>query len=169
VIDYDDDHGRTHNLDGYEDYLRRELPPIVRRQLEQELERELNFVEEGLKRRVIDIVRNLQVTLFRSYQQLEDGAPEPEASVRPTESPATLTDAGDAENTIGSPIGSMPDPLNILDDPWFGSFDGESFNFGQLSAVPWVGDPSAGFSDSGYSSTNLEIEKQGEDLFGYPD
>ncbi|EJT71581.1 hypothetical protein GGTG_10837 [Gaeumannomyces tritici R3-111a-1] len=78
---YEDNDLNKGELEGFEDYLRRELPPLVRRQLEQEVERELNFVEEGLKRRVINMVQGLQLTLLQSYRKLEESeAAQPEAA-----------------------------------------------------------------------------------------
>ncbi|KLU91484.1 hypothetical protein MAPG_10002 [Magnaporthiopsis poae ATCC 64411] len=77
---YEDNDLNKGELEGFEDYLRRELPPLVRRQLEQEVERELNFVEEGLKSRVINMVHGLQLTLFQSYRKMEESeASQPEA------------------------------------------------------------------------------------------
>lgn len=87
-------------LEGFEDYLRRELPPLVRRQLEQEVERELNFVEESLKSRVINMVRGLQLTLLQSYRKMEESeASQPEAA-----GPApSLSNKSSSENSLFSP------------------------------------------------------------------
>ncbi|KAL2873852.1 hypothetical protein SGCOL_011000 [Colletotrichum sp. CLE4] len=128
------------NLGGYEDYLRRELPPLVRRQLEKEVERELSFVEEGMKQKVIDIARNLQLTLFKGYQQLENqerGLQDP-PSVIPSSSSETggsfftATDTSPSTMTTSGTTPEIPDPLDIFGDPAIPDFD---FNF--LADIPF--------------------------------
>lgn len=71
----------------YGEYLARELPPRLRRELERDLERDLNIVEEGLKRKAVDLVKSLARELFRDFQHslqstgapsrrlFEDGSP----------------------------------------------------------------------------------------------
>lgn len=142
------------------------------------MERELNFVEEGLKRRVIDIVRNLQLTLFRSYQQLEDvnakaeqaptpspadAPPFPEATISPvTNTPGTSVGVAQSESATDvsvdfsdvSSFAYLPDPLGILDSSTYSLF-GSDFDFGQF--MDGVGaassmDDSTNFSESGYSA-----------------
>ncbi|KAF3811813.1 hypothetical protein GCG54_00014568 [Colletotrichum gloeosporioides] len=127
------------NLGGYEDYLRRELPTQVRRQLEKEVEQQLSFVEEGMKQKVIEIARNLQLTLFKSYQQIE-------TQERDTEGPSpsagyisnsdfvsfTATDTSPSTMTTAGTTPEMPDPLEIFGgDPAI-----PDFNFDFLSQVP---------------------------------
>ncbi|KAL8410359.1 hypothetical protein RB596_000173 [Gaeumannomyces avenae] len=58
-------------LEGYKDDLQREFPPLVRHYIEQKFEREFNFVEEGLKRRAIEIFHQSYLKLFQSYRKLE--------------------------------------------------------------------------------------------------
>ncbi|KAK1523793.1 uncharacterized protein CCOS01_08880 [Colletotrichum costaricense] len=128
------------NLGGFEDYLRRELPPLVRRQLEKEVERELSFVEEGMKQKVIDIARNLQLTLFKGYQQLENqerGLQEPlsvdaSSSSEMGASFFTATDASPSTMTTGGTTPEIPDPLDIFGDPAIPDFD-----FGFLADIPY--------------------------------
>ena len=152
---------------------------MVRQRLERELERELDFVEEGMKRRVIDIVRNLQLTLFRSYQQVEDanakaeqegtpsqGSPPPAytepltASTLSPFTPVTSVGTVQSDSTSDPPqgfadfpdFGDLPDPLNIMGDSEYPYFGGE-FDFGHFLGGPVVGVPedmSGRFSDSGY-------------------
>ncbi|KAK1622375.1 hypothetical protein BDP81DRAFT_400342 [Colletotrichum phormii] len=128
------------NLGGYEDYLRRELPPLVRRQLEKEVERELSFVEEGMKQKVIDIARNLQLTLFKGYQQLENqdrGLQDPPSVVPSSSSETggsffTATDTSPSTMTTSGTTPEIPDPLDIFGDPVIPDFD---FNF--LADIPF--------------------------------
>ncbi|KAI8191398.1 hypothetical protein K4K53_002090 [Colletotrichum sp. SAR 10_77] len=127
------------NLGGYEDYLRRELPTQVRRQLEKEVEQQLSFVEEGMKQKVIEIARNLQLSLFKSYQQIE-------TQERDTEGPSpsagyisssdfvsfTATDTSPSTMTTAGTTPEMPDPLEIFGgDPAI-----PDFNFDFLSQDP---------------------------------
>jgi hypothetical protein len=51
----------------YERFLRRELPAAVCRELEITVEKELSPVEDQLKNRLINIVRDLQLQLFQTY------------------------------------------------------------------------------------------------------
>ncbi|KAK6222192.1 hypothetical protein QIS74_04447 [Colletotrichum tabaci] len=128
------------NLGGYEDYLRRELPPLVRRQLEAEVERELSFVEEGMKQKVIDIARNLQLALFKGYQQLENqeryhlGPQCVEASASQTDrSTTSLTnDTSPSTMTTSGTTPEIPDPLDIFNADAIPDFE---FDF--LSEVPF--------------------------------
>ncbi|KAK2729243.1 hypothetical protein CKAH01_10331 [Colletotrichum kahawae] len=129
------------NLGGYEDYLRRELPTQVRRQLEKEVEQELSFVEEGMKQKVIEIARNLQLTLFKSYQQIESqerNIEGPSPSIGDMSSPGfgissfIATDTSPSTMTTAGTTPEMPDPLEIFGgDPAIPDFD---FDF--LSQVP---------------------------------
>ncbi|TIC89996.1 hypothetical protein CH35J_012309 [Colletotrichum higginsianum] len=128
------------NLGGYEDYLRRELPPLVRRQLEAEVERELSFVEEGMKQKVIDIARNLQLALFKGYQQLENqerhhlGPQCVEASASQTDRSTTspTNDTSPSTMTTSDTTPEIPDPLDIFNADAIPDFE---FDF--LSEVPF--------------------------------
>ncbi|TDZ40484.1 hypothetical protein C8035_v004144 [Colletotrichum spinosum] len=141
-------------LGGYEDYLRRELPTLVRRQLEQEVERELSFVEEGMKQKVIEIARNLQLALFKGYQQLEsrekcvdqDASPGAgwDGSISETagSSSFTTTDTSPSTLTTQGTTPEMPDPLDILyGDPAIPDFD---FGFLSGAAGAQAHDPTKG-------------------------
>ncbi|EFQ33100.1 hypothetical protein CGRA01v4_13252 [Colletotrichum graminicola] len=126
------------SLGGYEDYLRRELPPLVRRQLENEIDRELSFVEQGMKQKVIEIARNLQLTLFKGYQQLENqehGVQDPPS----VDAPASQTDGSTSSATDTSPSSmtsvttpDIPDPLDL-----FSNYTHPDFDFTFLSEVPF--------------------------------
>ncbi|OHW98968.1 hypothetical protein CSPAE12_02357 [Colletotrichum incanum] len=131
------------SLGGYEDYLRRQLPPLVRRQLEKEVDREFSFVEEGLKQKVIDIARNLQLTLFKGYQQLENqerGVQHPpsfDASDSRTDgSTFSAPDTSPSTMTTGGTTPEFPDPLEIFSDHVFPDLD-----FNLLSEVSYTEQP----------------------------
>ncbi|KAJ4298221.1 hypothetical protein N0V90_006120 [Kalmusia sp. IMI 367209] len=51
----------------YEQYLRRELPSAVRRELERVVQDELTPLEERLKSQLVGIVRDVQLELFQAY------------------------------------------------------------------------------------------------------
>ncbi|KAI8243335.1 hypothetical protein K4K57_004846 [Colletotrichum sp. SAR 10_99] len=170
------------NLGGYEDYLRRELPTQVRRQLEKEVEQQLSFVEEGMKQKVIEIARNLQLSLFKSYQQIE-------TQERDTEGPSpsdgyisnsdfvsfTATDTSPSTMTTAGTTPEMPDPLEIFGgDPAI-----PDFNFDFLSQDPSAQsqgpekscDPAFGidpYATSGPPTIQPGMEMFGGQQFGMP-
>ncbi|KAF0316775.1 hypothetical protein GQ607_015977 [Colletotrichum asianum] len=163
------------NLGGYEDYLRRELPTQVRRQLEKEVEQQLSFVEEGMKQKVIEIARNLQLSLFKSYQQIE-------TQERDTEGPSpsagyisssdfvsfAATDTSPSTMTTAGTTPEMPDPLEIFGgDPAI-----PDFNFDFLSQVPSAEsqgpekacDPA--FAIDPYATSGPPMIQPGMEMFG---
>ncbi|KAH9229219.1 hypothetical protein K456DRAFT_1728675 [Colletotrichum gloeosporioides 23] len=170
------------NLGGYEDYLRRELPTQVRRQLEREVEQQLSFVEGGMKQKVIEIARNLQLSLFKSYQQIE-------TQERDTEGPSpsagyisssdfvsfTATDTSPSTMTTAGTTPEMPDPLEIFGgDPAI-----PDFNFDFLSQDPSAqsqgpeksSDPAFGidpYATSGPPTIQPGMEIFGGQQFGMP-
>lgn len=77
-VDYDYDltlEQKTDNFPGstgfarYEEFLSRELPRHVRKELELAMDSELEPIEDRLKSRLVDIVRSCQEKLFRMYQE----------------------------------------------------------------------------------------------------
>lgn len=56
-------------LADYEDYIRRELPSLVRRNLEEIVCRETQPLEASLIANLVDIVRSCQETISRSYRE----------------------------------------------------------------------------------------------------
>ncbi|KAI8315536.1 hypothetical protein K4K59_001144 [Colletotrichum sp. SAR11_240] len=165
------------NLGGYEDYLRRELPTQVRRQLENEVEQQLSFVEEGMKQKVIEIARNLQLSLFKSYQQIESQeqdteGPSPSAGyVSSSEfgiSSFIATDTSPSTMTTAGTTPEMPDPLEIFGgDPAI-----PDFNFDFLSQDPSAQsqgpekacDPA--FGTDSYATSGPPTIQPGMDMFG---
>lgn len=181
---YEDTDLNKGELEGFEDYLRRELPPLVRRQLEQEVDRELNFVEEGLKRRVINMVQGLQLTLLQSYRKLEEsevaqpGAAGPALAASSDLTPdmngesssdnSLLLDQADPAVRVASPASQRTelvhssgpfDELGGWDDvqshPYMAADD---FDF-LGSSVPLADSYSVLASDSGYTSGGGDVDK----------
>lgn len=60
---------RDEELDQYEQYLRRELPRVVRNRLQQVVPGYTEPFESEIRRRLVDVVRDSQAELFRSYRQ----------------------------------------------------------------------------------------------------
>ncbi|KAK2009313.1 hypothetical protein LZ32DRAFT_426215 [Colletotrichum eremochloae] len=59
----------------YEQFLRRELPSHVQRQLELRIEERLNPIEESLRSELVDIIRDTQIHLFNTYRSLRSSTP----------------------------------------------------------------------------------------------
>jgi hypothetical protein len=78
VLDYDScqtvDHHRRREFAQIEQYSRRELPRLVRRELELRVRRSYSTIEERLRSELIDIVRDCQSEVFRSYRQANDSS-----------------------------------------------------------------------------------------------
>lgn len=72
-LDYDSDqtlnHHRRDEFAQIEKYARRELPRLVRRELELRVQRSCSTIEDQLKRELVDIVQHCQSEIFRSYRQ----------------------------------------------------------------------------------------------------
>ena len=105
-------------LSRYEQYLRRELPPAVRRELELALDRNLEPLEERLKAQLIEIVRDLQLQLFQSYTRHHNstGGAVNEVTQSSTHSEVTLNHAVGVNtlNQAGIPSCDAPSILPIV-------------------------------------------------------
>ncbi|TLD12574.1 uncharacterized protein PgNI_04789 [Pyricularia grisea] len=86
----DEDVKKEDQLEDYKAYLRRDLPPLVRNWLEQEVGRHLDPDEDELKRRVIEIARKLQLELFESYLKSEDPEAPGTALAEPETAPSAV-------------------------------------------------------------------------------
>ncbi|KAH0545448.1 hypothetical protein FGG08_000449 [Glutinoglossum americanum] len=58
----------SNEISSYEAFSRRELPRLVRRQLEAAVENEVQPIEEELKARLVEIVRDCQASVFLMYR-----------------------------------------------------------------------------------------------------
>jgi len=68
----------SRDLADYEDYARRELPRLVRTNIEEVLRREMQPVEASLVRNLVNTIQECQDRLFRSYfERARDQAPQP--------------------------------------------------------------------------------------------
>ncbi|KAK1984977.1 hypothetical protein LZ30DRAFT_709833 [Colletotrichum cereale] len=60
----------------YEQFLRRELPSHVQRQLELRIDERLNPIEESIRSELVDIIRDTQILLFNTYRSLRSATPQ---------------------------------------------------------------------------------------------
>lgn len=148
----------SNELAQYEQYLRRELPPAVRRELEIAVKKEFSPLEERLKSQLINIVRDLQLQLFQSYTQSRRVVASDAPVLDPT---SAMTAAGRSENRMSDPpqtvIPEYQDttlenqlapyqPAPPLENSTNVDFDAVLFQFDDLS----------GFEDSAYGSLFAE-------------
>lgn len=90
-------------------FIRREMPTLVRRELEVLFQDEFRDVEERLRPRVAEIVLNLQPRLLRLYKQSQMPLSEygPQSSSEPTLTPA-LSQGMESGASSGTPIIAEP-------------------------------------------------------------
>jgi hypothetical protein len=160
LLDYDYDRAADHlsqrspnfaEFAHYEEFLSRELPPRVRRELEIAVEKELEPVEERIKSQVVDIVRNLQLKLFRSYQQ---SSKFPLTSIPESQEGTTLASGSSDVAGEGPGGGIAPSGLNTAMEDLLAPFLAppdleEEFGF---DASMFLLQSNEGLSDSGYIS-----------------
>ncbi|KAK4212716.1 hypothetical protein QBC37DRAFT_465181 [Rhypophila decipiens] len=84
--EYDQDSPPS-SLSACEEYIVKEVPLRLRHILAPELDRDLNIVEEGLKRKAIDCLKTLLVDAFREFRKLDQKAEpdQPSSSVYATQ------------------------------------------------------------------------------------
>lgn len=142
TLDYDDDDDiKSFNMDisasaefaRYEEFLRRELPPLMRGELETRIEMAIDPIEETLRGQIVDIVRDLQLRLFQNYRESRLRQPSRElvpssSSSRPPETdsrpdPERDTDESGLDNDLAAFL-PPPDFPNFFDD-----FNGVFFDF----------------------------------------
>jgi hypothetical protein len=127
----------------YEEFLRRELPPLVRNKLVARIDEVLDPIEETLKSELVDIVHDLQLQLFRTYQQQSQASRETTglAEAGDGETPegfGTLQNSGGQAELLAAYC-PVPNYVNS-----FGGFNGLMFDFKPLTG-----------SDSGYGSNEV--------------
>lgn len=165
-------------LTEYENFLQRELPPLVRSQLEARIEAALYPVEEALRGQIVDIVRDTQVELFRCFTsstQQRSRPPNDEASAAeaarggPGERVEATQDRPDGEQPPPTSTSAWPEQLEayrppdpFLDDQWgMLEFDGQLYDFGQM-----MRDES--FADSAYGTISAGSFGQKSDVTNEP-
>ncbi|KAF6831722.1 hypothetical protein CMUS01_07206, partial [Colletotrichum musicola] len=158
----------------YEQFLQRELPSQVQRQLELRIEERLNPIEESLRSELVGIIRDTQIHLFHTYRSMRSST---------TDTVAAETGANADTDAEGADSGNMnareePRPVNVpdvedslqtfyqpplTDESWsFNAFDGLLFDFSEMP-------PGSVDLDSGYWSVlpaNTDKKSEGEDSLG---
>lgn len=66
----------SRELANYEDYARRELPRLVRSNIEEVIRREMQHVEVSLISSLVQIIQDCQDMMFRSYRETQDNSDE---------------------------------------------------------------------------------------------
>jgi hypothetical protein len=156
-------------LSRYEQYLRRELPPAVRRELELALDRNLEPLEERLKAQLIEIVRDLQLQLFQSYTRHHSSTSDPlnEVTQSTTQSEAVLDHAVgvntldpadmpgcDAPSTLSTVTTNDQlasyEPTPLIEEPTQYGFDAVLFQWQAWNGFDFLDDSAYGslFQDS---------------------
>ncbi len=145
----------------YEKYLRRELPPMVQRDLESEVETQLNCVENSLKIKAVEIFRNVQLKLLRTFafQATAAQADPPDLPEKPRDEtcrPKSPPKSTAADLEIQESLTELR-PAELFDDQEYaglvdGDFDMGTFLQMRLHQPSDLYDTSVTFSDSGYGS-----------------
>jgi hypothetical protein len=147
-------HTPTCSAHGYAQYLRRELPPLVRRELEDAFEHEFELVEAGMKKRAADLVKNLSLKLFRTYQGIPPPPAKLDAPERKDEGP--IDSSGHYDPLATFKIGRTPDSLEN-ENIFHGLLDYIDGEFNNVSAsTSWQIEPA--HPDSAYGSYTTIIE-----------
>lgn len=178
-------------LERIEQFISAALPPIVRRELEVAVEKELNCVEDGMKEKAVEIFCNLQHKLLRTFLYTSGGLSTPKRAASPRKEsdadsgvqPEPEGDEEDANGELPLELLEMLGPSEVMDDPdeaelfnpngfdlnsFLGtytaedSFGGACSSFGELDSA--YGTMSNAYSHSGASSDPAVIP--GVNFFG---
>jgi hypothetical protein len=104
---------RQDELSKYEGYLGRELPRLVREELNHRVLHSSSVLEEYLRSQLIEIVRNCQEKVFRSYQ--DSNADTVDTMMGPNQLPVPDKEA--ADSNAGLPA-LAPPAEGARDPPW---------------------------------------------------
>lgn len=147
------------------------MPPRLQQILKRELNRDLNVVEESLRRKAVDYVRGLLVEAFREFRQMQPPTRMATNTLLPREAEASRSQAG-SRQTLEPHLGTAD---SYLVEEMFGGFDfdydfsGTSFlgdiglDGGDMieSLIPLlIDDGGKKQSDSGYGSNSPELGRR---------
>jgi hypothetical protein len=136
----------SRELSNYEDYIRRELPRLVRSNIESVVRRETQPLEASLIGSLVSIIQDCQDRVFRSYREAQGIEHEARTPARSsTASPSIAIPSHDPHD--------FRDDLDFLDAAFQSpatSMSQATPSFQQLDSV--VRPEVLGFSDSGYAS-----------------
>jgi hypothetical protein len=169
----------SRDLANYEDYIRRELPILVRSNIEEIVHRELQPLEASLIGSLVGIIQDCQDRVFRVYREtqgmdIEIGMP-PSISIENSFSftPHTPNDEAYSNATEGQPLDQKSEFLDATFQPPASRGSGSIFpeileNENQNGLIRSSGDMVT--SDSGYATEQLQTcDSFGQDNFGTAD
>jgi hypothetical protein len=139
----------------YEEYLRKELPDLVRRMLEIRIDEALQLTEETLKDEIVDIVRDSQRELFEKYKSTHRGPAEDQQTADGTADAEPQACQSGPSTSAVSPQQSLDNllqpyrPEPDLDDQFYNVFNGQLFDFTLMHGAPPL-------ADSAYGTLSLD-------------
>jgi hypothetical protein len=108
----------SRNLANYEDYIRRELPRLVRSNIEEVVRREMQPFEASLVGNLVNIIQDCQDRVFRSYREHEMSSNEDlDLSDNAAATPHPQTDDLGQMNRPGDEAEPTSDFLNSIFQP----------------------------------------------------
>ncbi|KAE9378798.1 hypothetical protein N431DRAFT_553166 [Stipitochalara longipes BDJ] len=104
----------SRDLASYEDYIRRELPRLVRSNIEEAVRREMQPLEASLVNNLVGIIQDCQDRVFRSYRETQGLCAEPQIqqSIDPEAALSLMPPDGHQDG-----LGSSSRPLNTSSGP----------------------------------------------------
>jgi hypothetical protein len=157
----------SRDLASYENYIRRELPRLVRSNIEEAVRREMQPLEASLINNLVGIIQDCQDRVFRSYRETQGISSEPQMqqSIDP-EAPLSSMPPDGHQNRVGSnsrPLNPSSAPQSNFIDTIFETPPQSSESM--LPAIAGIDfhshlamQPGDMFlSDSGYSSEQLQF------------
>ena len=153
----------------YEAYLREELPLHLRQELNQQVNELFGNIEESLRNRLSNIVRDLQRRIFQNYVQSRRSQEVPTITSNPAHLQTNELAASDEPpenpnetNFLGTDdfSGMHPDSVTWLWDDVFADFDGTVIEMpssdGTISSYPVYGSLKKGCASSTTEKTSLQ-------------
>lgn len=156
---------QSSNIAHFQEFSRLELPRLVRRTLEVVIEQEAQPLEDKLKERLVDIVKECQTQLISMFQRIDgttDSAnatetePSPEIPQESSQAPTNLPFHGFDSSyvTCSTSEPSEPsEPIRLLMAEYECVQSDPSLYEHQNTEKPPSGDRNSGSPDSGYDST----------------
>ncbi|KAK2060357.1 hypothetical protein LY76DRAFT_676665 [Colletotrichum caudatum] len=120
----------------YEQFLGRELPSHVKRELELCIEERLNPIEESLRSQLVDIIRDAQIHLLSTYRSLRSSTPAVSAGepVQGTSADAErVAHLNEELHQVGDGLQAVHQPPLLDDAQTFADFNGLMYD---LSGMP---------------------------------